>query len=77
MTSSVYFLVKKILMSFFTLLDSRHPIVRFTFEEEKDNKIIFSDVCINKSNHSFCTIVFSKSTSIGLYTNILSLSQSL
>ena len=68
MTSSVCLLVKKMLISFL-LLNSRHPNTKFTFEKEKDSKIAFLDICINKTNHSFCTSVFRKSTTIGLYTN--------
>ena len=72
MTSSVCLLVKKMLMSFFTFLNSRHPNLKFTFQKEKDSKIAFLEICINKTNHSFCTSVFRKSTSIGLYTNFSS-----
>ena len=32
----------------------------------------FLDICINKTNHSFCTSVFRKSTSIGFYNNFSS-----
>ena len=44
----------------------------FTFEKEKEKKIAFLDKYINKTNHIFCTSVFQKSTSIGLYTNFSS-----
>ena len=57
---------------FFTFLNSRHPTIKFTFEEKKDKKIAFLDICINKTNYSFCTSVFWKSRSIGLYTNFSS-----
>ena len=57
---------------FFTFLNSRHPNIKFTYEKEKDNQIAFLDICINKTNHSFCTRVFRKSTSIGLFTNFSS-----
>ena len=57
---------------FFTFLNSRHPNIKFTFEKKKDNKIAFLYICINKTNHSFCTSVFRKSTSIGLYISFLS-----
>ena len=57
---------------FFTFLNSRHPNIKFTFEKEKDSKIAFLDICINETNHSFCTSVFRKSTSIGVYTNFSS-----
>ena len=57
---------------FFTFLNSRHPNLKFTFQKEKDSKIAFLEICINKTNHSFCTSVFQKSTSIGLYTNFSS-----
>ena len=57
---------------FFTFLNSCHPNIKFTFENKKDNKIAFLDISINKINHIFCTSVFRKSTSIGLYTNFSS-----
>ena len=57
---------------FFTFFNSCHRNIKFTFEKEKDNKIAFLDICINKTNHSFCTSVFRKSTSIGVYTNFSS-----
>ena len=72
MTSSVCLLVKKMLMSFLNFLNSRHPKINFTFEKEKGNKRAFLDICINKTNHSFCTSVFQKSTSIGLYASFSS-----
>ena len=57
---------------FFTFLNSRHPNIKFTFEKEKDNKIVFLDMCINKTNHRFCSSVFRKGMSIGLCTNFSS-----
>ena len=54
---------------FFTFLNSRHPNIKFTFEKKKDNKIAFLDLCIFIH---FCTSVFRKSTSIGLYIIFLS-----
>ena len=72
MASSVCLLVKKILMNFLNFLNSRHPKINFTFEKEKGNKRAFLDICINKTNHSFCTSVFQKSTSIGLCTSFSS-----
>ena len=60
----------------FTFLNSRHPNMKFTFEKEKDSKIAFLDICINKTNHSFCTSVFRKRTSIGLHTNFSSFNPS-
>ena len=67
------FACEKVADKFFTFLNSRHRNVKFTFEKEKDSKIAFLDIYINKINHSFCTSVFWKSMSIGLYTNFPSL----
>ena len=71
MTSSV-FACEKDADEFFTFLNSRHPDIKFTFEKEKDSKITFLDICINKTNNNFCLSVFRKCTSIGLYSNFSS-----
>ena len=35
---------------FFDYLNTRHDIIKFTFETEQDNKIPFLDILINKSS---------------------------
>ena len=35
---------------FFTFLNSCHPNIKFTSEKEKDSKIAFLHICINKTN---------------------------
>ena len=57
LTLFVYFLFRKMLMRFFPFLNSSHPNVKFTFEREKNNKLAFLDICINKTNHSFGTSI--------------------
>ena len=44
---------KKDADKFFSIFNSRHPNIKFTLEKEKDKKISFLDICINKTNHSF------------------------
>ena len=56
----------------FAFINSGHLNIKFTFEKKKGNKIAFLDICINKTNPSFCTSLFQKRTSISLYTNFSS-----
>ena len=57
---------------FFKLLNSQHPNIKFTFEKQKDDKLAFLDVLFSKTGQNFCTSVYRKMTSIGLYTNFVS-----
>ena len=41
MTSFACLLAKKMLMSFFTFSNSRHPNIKLSFEKKKDNKTVF------------------------------------
>ena len=41
----------------------------FSFEEEKNGKMSFLDVEISCENGQFVTTVYSKPTSIGVYTH--------
>ena len=59
-------------MKFFDYLNSRHPNIKFTFEKQNRAKLAFLDILIATENHNFCTSVFRKKTSIGLYTNFTS-----
>ena len=56
----------------FKFLNTEHPNIKFTFEKQKDGKLAFLDVLISKTDQNFCTSVYRKMTSIGLYTNIVS-----
>ena len=43
-----------------------------TFEKQNGGKLAFLDILISNENDNFCTSVFCKKTSIGLYTNFTS-----
>ena len=57
---------------FFKFLNAQHPNIKFTFEKEKDGKLVFLDVLISKTDQDLCTSVYRKMTSVGLYTNFVS-----
>ena len=57
---------------FFKFLNSQHPNIKFTFKNQKYDKLAFLDVLILKTDQNFCTSVYCKMTSIGLYTNFVS-----
>ena len=59
-------------MKFFDYLNSRHPNIKFTFEKQNGGKLAFLDILISNESDNFCTSVFRKKTSIGLYTNFTS-----
>ena len=59
-------------MKFFDYLNSRHPNIKFTFEKQNGGKVALLDILISNENDNFCTNVFRKKTSIGLYTNFTS-----
>ena len=59
-------------MKFFDYLNSRHPNIKFKFEKQNGGKLAFLDILISNENDNFCTIVFRKKISIGLYTNFTS-----
>ena len=52
--------------SFLKYLNSQHPNIKFTIEHEKDNKLSFLDILIEKSNCKFMTSVYRKPTFTGL-----------
>ena len=56
----------------FKFLNPQHPNIKFTFEKQKDVKIVFLDVLILQKDQNLCTSVFRKMTSICLYTNFVS-----
>ena len=53
-------------------MNSRHPNIKFTFEKQNGGKLAFLDILISNESDNFCTSVFRKKTSIGLYTNFTS-----
>ena len=56
------FAYKKYADEFFTVLNSCHPNIKFSYGKEKDNKIEFLDIYINKTNQScfgkVCQLVY-------------------
>jgi hypothetical protein len=58
--------------NFFNFFNSRHNQIKFTKEDETDNKLAFLDVTINRRNDQFVTSVFRKRTFTGLSTNYFS-----
>ena len=59
-------------MKFFDYLNSRHPNIKLTFEKQDVGKVALLDILISNENDNFCTNVFRKKTSIGLYTKLTS-----
>ena len=57
---------------FLHYMNNRHKNIRFTSEEEKDNKLSFLDVLIVKENGSIKTNIYRKPTFSGVYSNFKS-----
>ena len=57
---------------FLSHLNSRHPNIKFTIEYEKDQKLPFLDVLLDRSNGNLITSVYRKATFSGVLTNFLS-----
>ena len=57
------------LNEFLTHLNSQHPAIQFTMEKEKDQKIAFLDVQIERTGASATTSVFRKKTHTNQYIN--------
>ena len=55
--------------TFLRYTDSRHRNIKFTCEEEKNNKISFLDISISRNNNALETSIFRKPTFSGVYTN--------
>ena len=55
--------------TFLRYIDSRHRNIKFTCEEEKNNKISFLDISISRNNNTLETSIFRKPTFSGVYTN--------
>ena len=54
---------------FLDYMNSRHPNMTFTFENEVNNSLPFLDVKVIHSNHQFVTSIYRKPTFSGVYTN--------
>ena len=54
-------------LSFFHCLDDLHPSLTFTMDEEKDNKLPFLDVLVERSLFAFITSIYRKPMFTGLY----------
>ena len=52
---------------FFSHLNSMHPTLRFTLEEENNSTVPFLDALVRKGTSTFLTTVFRKPTFTGLY----------
>ena len=65
----VLFKDKAHLPLFVQYMNSRHPNIKFTKEEEKENNLPFLDVCIKRGNGAFTTSLYRKDTFSGVYTN--------
>ena len=57
------------IQSFLAYMNSRHPNMTFTYENEVDNSLPFLDVKVIRSNHHFVTSIYRKPTFSGVYTN--------
>ena len=51
---------------FLTYLNSRHPNIKFTCDNEKNAQLPFLDLCIKRSNGEFLTSIYRKPTYTGL-----------
>ena len=63
------FKAKDHVQKFFRYMNSRHPKIKFTFEEKNDNKISFLDISITRTENKFATSIFRKKTFSGVYLN--------
>ena len=69
----VLFKKEEHLQSFKAFLNSCHPNIRFTHENEESGSLPFLDIKIFRENDKFCTTVYRKKTFTGLYSNFKSL----
>jgi len=68
----VLFKDKSHLFFFQEYLNSKHPNIKFTSEEENNGTLPFLDVLVKRENGSFSTSVYRKDTFSGVYTNFSS-----
>ena len=57
---------------FLDYLNSKHPNIEFTCDQEKDSQLSFLDVLVTRQGSSFITNVYRKNTYTGLGLNFLS-----
>ena len=50
-------------------MNSKHKIIKFTFETEYSNNFSFLDVKITWKNKRFATLIFRKALFRGVFTN--------
>ena len=62
-------LLKNHVKKFLRYINSRHYDLKFTFKEEKDNKISFLDICISRNTSALETSIFPKPTFSSVYIN--------
>ena len=60
---------KEHVKKFLRYMNSRHRNIKFTFEEEQDNKISFLDISITRVGNELQTSLFRKKTFSGVYLN--------
>ena len=58
---------------FQTYMNSRHPNMNFTSENEIDDALPFFDIFVSRNNSNFVTSVYRKPTFSGVYTTLLKL----
>ena len=63
------FKAKDHVKKFFRYMNSRHLNIKFTCQEENDNKISFLDISITRIENKFTTPIFRKKTFSGVYLN--------
>ena len=71
MILNVFLIVNQMQTKIFEVLNTQHPEIKFTFENQLNKQISFVDVLVTNDRDQFCTSVFRKKTAIGLFTNYL------
>ena len=56
-------------LSLFYCLNDLHPSLIVTMDKEKDNKLLFFDVLVERRSFAFVTCIYTKPTFTGLYLN--------
>jgi hypothetical protein len=56
-----------------TLLNSKHPNIKFTLEKENSNRLPFLDITVVRTRMKFITTLYRKKTFTGVYLNWTSL----
>ena len=54
---------------FLKYMNSRHPNIQFTCEEESNHKISFLDISVTRINNKLTTSLYRKKTFSGVYLN--------